>query len=64
VEDDIETPKRSKRHMTTNSFRGDFIMYPMDDTAGSISEVYASRDTYYSKEVVCGEMHSIVANGT
>ena len=38
VEDDNETPKRSKRQRTAKSFGDDFIVYLVDDTPSSISE--------------------------
>ena len=38
VEDDNETPKRSKRQRTAKSFGDDFIVYLVDDTPSSISD--------------------------
>ena len=64
VEDDNETPKRSKRQRTAKSFGDDFIVYLMDGTPSSISEAYASLDADYWKEAVRSEMDSILANGT
>ena len=39
-EDDNETPKRSKRQRTAKSFGDDFIVYLIDDTPSSISELH------------------------
>ena len=64
MEDDNETPKRSKRQRTAKSFGDDFIVYLVDDTPSSISEAYASLDADYWKEAVHSEMDSILANGT
>jgi hypothetical protein len=47
VENDNETPIRSKRQRTAKSFGDDFIVYLMDDTPSSISEAYASLDVDY-----------------
>jgi hypothetical protein len=63
VENDDETPKRSKRQRTAKSFGDHFIVYLVHDTR-SISEAYASLDTDYWKEAVRSEMDSILANGT
>jgi hypothetical protein len=38
MENDDETPKRSKRQRTAKSFGDDFIVYLVDDTPNSISE--------------------------
>jgi hypothetical protein len=40
MENDDETPKRSKRQRTAKSFGDDFIVYLVDDTPSSISEAY------------------------
>jgi hypothetical protein len=64
MENDDETPKRSKRQRTAKSFGDDFIMYLVDDTPNSISEAYASSDADYWKVAVRSEMDSILANGT
>ena len=47
MEDDNETPKRSKRQRTAKSFGNDFIVYLVDVTPSSISEAYASLDADY-----------------
>jgi hypothetical protein len=47
MEDNSETPKRSKRQRTAKSFGDDFIVYLVDDTPSSISEAYASPDADY-----------------
>jgi hypothetical protein len=47
VENDDETPKRSKRKRTAKSFGDDLIVYLVDDTPSSILEVYASSDADY-----------------
>jgi hypothetical protein len=47
MEDNSETPKRSKRHRTAKSFGDAFIIYLVDDTPSSISEAYASPDADY-----------------
>jgi hypothetical protein len=64
VKDNNEAPTRSKRQRTAKSFGNDFIIYLVDDTPSSISEVYASQDADYWKEAVRSEMDSILANGT
>jgi hypothetical protein len=64
VEDNNETPKRSKRQRTAKSFGDDFLVYLIDDTPSSISEAYASEDADYWKEAVRSEMDSILANET
>jgi hypothetical protein len=64
VENDDETPKRSKRQRTAKSFGDDFIVHLVDDTPSSISEAYASSDADYWKEGVRSAMDSILANGT
>ena len=50
VEDNNETPKRSKIQRTTKYFGDDFLVYLIDDTLNSISEAYASEDADYLKE--------------
>jgi hypothetical protein len=60
MENDDETPQRSKRQRTAKSFGDDFIVYLMDDTPSSISEAYASSDAVYWKETVRSEMDSIL----
>ena len=47
VEDENETPVRSKRQRTSKSFGDDFIVYLMDDIPMTISEAYASSDADY-----------------
>ena len=47
VEDDNETPIRSKRRRTAKSFGDDFIVYLVDATPRTISEAYASSDADY-----------------
>jgi hypothetical protein len=47
VENDNETPKRSKIQRTAKSFGDDSIMYLVDDTPSSILEAYASSDVDY-----------------
>ncbi|KAK1664278.1 hypothetical protein QYE76_052437 [Lolium multiflorum] len=64
MEDNSETPKRSKRQRAAKSFGDDFIVYLVDDTPSSISEAYASSNADYWKEAVRSEMDSILANGT
>ncbi|KAK1604465.1 hypothetical protein QYE76_028138 [Lolium multiflorum] len=44
VEDDNEAPKRSKTQRNAKSFGHDFVVYLVDDTPTSISELYASQD--------------------
>ena len=64
LEDDNETPKRSKRQRTAKFFGDDFIVYLVDDTPRTISEAYASSDADYWKDAIRSEMDSILANGT
>lgn len=55
---------RSKTHKTSKSLGNGFIVYPMNDTAATISEVYASPDADYLKECIQSEMIPILANVT
>ena len=60
--DDNEVPVRNKRRRIAKSFGDDFIVYIVDDTPTSITEVYASPDADDWKENVRSEMDSILSN--
>jgi hypothetical protein len=44
TEQDIDAPRRSKRHRNEKSFGGYFIIYLVDDLPKTLSEAYASLD--------------------
>ena len=64
VEDDNEASVRSKRRRIAKSFGDDLIVYLVDDTPTSISEVYSAPNADYWKETVRRKLDSILANGT
>ena len=62
--DDIVVTRKSKRQRIVKSFGDDYIVYLVDDTPGTIEEVYSSPDADLWKEAVWSEMDSIMSNGT
>jgi hypothetical protein len=55
---------RNRRLRIAKSFGDDFIVYLVDDTPTSITEVYASSDADDWKQAVHSKMDSILSNKT